>query len=111
MQRLVDFSKALIHHEAKIGGRLFGPTPKDTRREFFCLDEHTWVWHEEWNDEKGKHHIMTTRYDIRPDGVLKSQGGYSYRRIKGVEELNFRKAVKSYCEQVIGEYDRMLTAA
>ena len=111
-QRQIDFNKALIHHEAKIGGKLFGPIPKGARREFFCLDRHTWVWHEEWVDAKtGKRKIMTTRYDIRPDGVLKSQGGQSYRMLKGVEATNFRKAVDSYCEQVLGEYDRMLQAA
>jgi len=109
-QRQIDFNKALIHHEAKIGGKLFGPIPAGTRREFFCLDRHTWVWHEEWTDAKtGERHIMTTRYDIRPDGVLKSQGGQSYRKLKGVEESNFRKAVTNYCEQMRTEYGRMLT--
>jgi hypothetical protein len=111
VQRQIDFNKALIHHEAKIGSKLFGPIPDGARREFFCLDEHTWVWHEEWTDEKRKRHIMTTRYDVRPDGVLKSQGGQSYRMIKGVEARNFRKAVDGYCDQVLAEYDNMLQAA
>jgi hypothetical protein len=110
-QHQIDFNKALIHHEAKIGGKLFGQIPKGARREFFCLDRHTWVWHEEWTDKDGKRRIMTTRYDLRPDGVLKSQGGQSYRKIKGIEAINFRKAVESYCEQVLGEYDRMLQTA
>jgi len=96
---------------AKMGGTLFGEIPKGSRREFFCLDEHTWVWHEEWVDEKNQRQIMTTRYDIRPDGVLKSQGGQSYRKIKGQEAANFRKAVDNYCDQVLGEYDKMLTVA
>src|SRR5688500_2727946 len=86
VQLQTDFNKALIHHEAKIGGKLFGEVQKGTRRDFFCLDSHTWVWHEEWTDAKTrKRRIMTTRYDIRPDGVLKSQGGQSYRMLKGVE--------------------------
>jgi hypothetical protein len=111
-QRQIDFNKALIHHEAKIGGKLFGPIPAGVRREFFCLDERTWVWHEEWTDAAtNKRQIMTTRYDIRPDGVLKSQGGQSYRMLKGQEAINFRKAVDSYCDQVLGEYDKMLQAA
>ena len=111
-QRQIDFSKALIHHEAKIGGKLFGPLSEDGRREFFCLDPHTWVWHEEWTDSMtGKRRIMTTRYDVRPDGVLKSQGGQSYRKISGQEAINFRKAVSNYCEQILGEYDKMLTPA
>ncbi|MBC7581631.1 hypothetical protein H7097_02050 [Aeromicrobium sp.] len=111
-ERQVDFNKALIHHEAKIGGTLFGPIPDGARREFFCLDRHTWVWHEEWADANtGKRQIMTTRYDIRPDGVLKSQGGNSYRKLQGVEALNFRQAIDSYCSRVLGEYDRMLQVA
>lgn len=108
-QRQADFNKALIHHEAKIGSKLFGAMPAGTRREFFCLDEHTWVWHEEWTNRTGKREMMTTRYDIRPDGVLKSQGGHSYRKLMGDEAINFRKAVDSYCQQVLSEYDRMLT--
>ena len=111
-QRQVDFSKALIHHEAKIGGKLFGPVPADVRREFFCLDQHTWVWHEEWTDAKTrKRQIMTTRYDVRPDGILKSQGGQSYRKLRGQEAINFRKAVDNYCVRVLGEYDQMLQTA
>ncbi|HWT56119.1 MAG TPA: hypothetical protein VN031_03765 [Candidatus Microsaccharimonas sp.] len=109
-QRQADFDKALIHHEAKIGGQLFGSVPAGTRREFFCLDEHTWVWHEEWTDRAGKRQMMTTRYDVRPDGVLKSQGGNSYRKLQGEEARNFRMAVQNYCRQVLGDYDRMLAA-
>jgi hypothetical protein len=110
-QRQIDFNKALIHHEAKIGGKLFGPVPEGVRREFFCLDEHTWVWHEEWTDQSGKRQIRTTRYDIRPDGVLKSQGGQVYRKLKGDEALNFRYAVDNYCDQMLGEYNKMLATA
>lgn len=36
-----------IQEEAKVGAKVFGPVPAGVRREFFCLDERTWVWHEE----------------------------------------------------------------
>jgi hypothetical protein len=112
VQRQVDMTKALIHHEAKLGGTLFGEIPAGTRREFFCLDKHTWVWHEEWTDAAtGKPRIMMTRYDVRPDGVLKSQGGQSYRKLKGVEAENFYQAVQRYGEMMNVEYDRILQAA
>lgn len=110
-QRRAEFHKALIHHEAKIGGKLFGTIPAGTRREFFCLDEHTWVWHEEWTDEKGRQRIMMTRYDVRPDGVLKSQGDRSYQRLSDQEAQNFREAIELYGRRVLGEYDRMLQTA
>lgn len=110
-QRRADLYRALIHHEAKIGGELFGPIPKNHRREFFCLDEHTWVWHEEWIDEKGNRQIMMTRYDVRPTGIVKSQGGQAYQKLTPVELKNFYRAVKMYRAKVVDEYERMMQAA
>jgi len=111
-QKRAELNKALIHYEARLGGELFGPIPTGTRREFFCLDEHTWVWHEEWTDKTtGKRHVMTTRYDVRPNGVLKSQGGKSYQKISGQEATNFYKVTKMYGQRICAEYDRMLQAA
>jgi len=111
-QKRAELNKALIHYEAKIGGQLFGPVPAGTRREFFCLDKHTWVWHEEWTDKQtGKQHVMTTRYDVRPNGVLKSQGGQSYQKIGGQEAINFYNVAEMYARRVCGEYDRMLQTA
>ncbi len=65
----------ILRDAAKMGGEVFGPIPAGRRREFFCLDEHTWVWHEEWNDERGAHQVRTTRYDVRPHGIFKAQDG------------------------------------
>jgi len=109
--RRANFYKALIHHEAKIGGELFGPVPKGNRREFFCLDEHTWVWHEEWTDKNGQRHYLMTRYDVRPNGVVKSQGQNSYQALSDDELKNFYRAVRLYGQKVGGEYSRMLQAA
>ncbi len=110
-QKRAEIYRALIHHEAKIGGQLFGPIPKDHRREFFCLDEHTWIWHEEWIDEQGNTRIMMTRYDVRPTGIVKSQGGQSYQSLSRDELKNFYRAAKVYTKQVQAEYQRMLQAA
>jgi hypothetical protein len=106
--RLVQFKTALIHYEARIGGRIFGKVPRDGRREFFCLDKHTWVWHEEWTDEHGKHRVVTTRYDVRPQGILKSQGHMQYQALTREEARNFRRAVRLYNQQVTTEYQRLL---
>lgn len=108
LERREGFKKALIHHEAKIGGKLFGKIPKSHRREFFCLDEHTWVWHEEWKDEDGKHRALTTRYDVRPQGILKSQGHMSYQPLTIEETRNFKEAVALYKKQIDQEYGRLL---
>lgn len=110
-QRRAEMYRALIHHEAKIGGQLFGPVPKGNRREFFCLDEHTWVWHEEWTDKSGRRQFMMTRYDVRPNGIVKSQGNNSYQSLTREELRNFHRAVQLYGQQVTTEYNRMLQAA
>jgi hypothetical protein len=88
--------RELIRREAEIGGKLFGPIPKHGRREFFCLDKHTWVWHEEWVDENGKHHAITTRYDVRSNGVFKAQDGQPYQPLSPDEAQRLHKAILLY---------------
>jgi hypothetical protein len=104
--RRASMYKALIHWEAKVGGELFGTIPKGTRREFFCLDERTWVWHEEWKDKSGRHAI-TTRYDVRPNGVLKSQGANTYQALTREEAQNLYNAIMLYHERVTPELQRL----
>jgi hypothetical protein len=96
--------RELLHREAKIGGQLFGPVQAGGRREFFCLDEHTWVWHEEWLDTQTKTpKALTTRYDIRPNGILKSQGASEYRYIDISEARRFYQAACLYQQRVFSE--------
>jgi hypothetical protein len=108
-QRRADIQRALLHYQARIGGEVFGPIPKGIRREFFCLDEHTWVWHEEWTDTHGKRQALTTRYDVRPSGVVKSQGGSSYQSLNQDEAQNLYNAIHVY-EQRVGAELRRLAA-
>jgi hypothetical protein len=91
--------RELIRREAKLGGEIFGPIAKGNRREFFCLDEHTWVWHEEWNDQSG-HHAVTTRYDVRPNGLFKAQDGQSYQRVSLEEARRLYRAIRLYGQMV-----------
>ncbi len=106
--REAELYRNLIRHEAKIGGTLFGDVPAGGRREFFCLDEHTWVWHEEWVDQYGNRQTKTTRYDVRPDGILKAQDGQLYQRISDDEALNFYQATQLYGQRVHAEMYNML---
>ena len=101
-QRDADLYRNLIRHEAKIGGELFGPVAKGARREFFCLDKHTWVWHEEWTDAIGEHHVKTTRYDIRPQGILKAQDGH-YQPVTPTEARRLYEAAKLYQQRTFRE--------
>jgi len=105
-----DVYRSIMQYEARLGGELFGPIAKGNRREFFCLDERTWVWHEEYTDDTGKRQIVTTRYDIRPGGILKSQGANSYVGLSESEERHFRQAVRLYAQRVGGELHRLATA-
>ena len=100
-ERRAELYRNLIRHEAKIGGQLFGAVPYGGRREFFCLDEHTWIWHEEWADAKGQRRAKTTRYDIRPNGmILKAQDGQPYREVTDQEAVRLYQAVVEYERRV-----------
>lgn len=110
-QRRADFERTLLRREAVIGGKLFGPLPKGHDRQFFCLDEHTWIWHETWKDAKGQQHGITTKYEIRPSGVIKSQDGQPYQRLSLDEARNLYRAVELYQKRVDADYLQMLQAA
>ena len=101
-ERRAELYRNLIRHEAKIGGQLFGPVQPGGRREFFCLDEHTWVWHEEWIDKNNQRQMKTTRYDVRPNGILKSQNG-QYQSITNDEARHLYQAVKLYQQRINSE--------
>ena len=92
--------RELIELEAEIGGTLFGPIPAGHRREFFCLDEHTWVWHEEWVDQQGQRQVSSTRYEVHANGILKAQDGKVYKFIEGEELQNLAVAIRLYYEAV-----------
>ncbi len=102
-EREVQYYRKLIRKEAKLGGELFGFVSEGGRREFFCLNEYTWVWHEEWVDRKGVRRAITTRYEVRPDGVLKAQDGQPYRYVTPQEGRRLHKAVKLYNDRVHAE--------
>ncbi len=99
-QREATLYRNLMRHEARIGGTVFGAVPKDRRREFFCLDEHTWVWHEEWTDKNGQHQVVTTRYDVRPSGIVKSQNGSHYQSVNADEAKRLFKAAQLYKQKI-----------
>lgn len=96
-------TRELIQLESEIGRTLFGPIPKKHRREFFNLDPHTWMWHEEWRDATGARHEMTTKYEIRENGIAKIQPGLQVQWLEGEEFANFQLAVQQYYERVMRE--------
>ena len=96
--------RSLIQLESEIGSKLFGDVPKGHRREFFCLDESTWIWYEEWLEPKtNRRRNMTVRYEVHKNGILKVQEGARYSFLEGEELKNFTAAVKVYHDKVARE--------
>lgn len=109
--RSTKLARDLLRHEAKIGGELFGPVPPGGKREFFCLDTHTWIWHEEWRDNKNNLQSRTTRYDVRPTGIVKTVDGKHYQKLTKEESARLRKAAELYEQRVNNEiYNPILQA-
>ena len=93
--------RQLIQKESDISRTIFGQLPPQVlRREFFNLDETTWIWHEEVRRENGETYEVTTRYELKPRGVLKVQPGPRYTYLEGDELYNFHQAVRAYYERV-----------
>jgi len=101
-------TRELIRLESEIGREVFGAVPKNVRREFFCLDASTWIWHEEVTDPTTKKvSQLTTRYEVHPNGILKVQDGAPYTFIEGKELENLNVATALYYERVMrGLYHR-----
>ena len=99
-EKRTAISRNLMRREAEIGGKLFGPVPKGVRREFFCLDPHTWVWHEEWTGKNGERKSRTTRYNIRSNAILKAQDGSGYHLVSLEEARHLKAAAEAYEKRV-----------
>jgi hypothetical protein len=78
----------LIRKEAEYGGKLFGPVPKN----------------QSWTDKSGERHIVTTRYDVRPNGVYKVQNNSSYQSLSNNEIKNLYQAAEAYYNKFSAEY-------
>jgi len=77
----------LINAESAIGRTIFGPVSAEYPREFFHHQKNVWIWHENG---------VTTRYEVRRNGVFKKSTDGKYYQIKGSELANFRAAAKTY---------------
>ena len=93
--------RELLQMESRIGAELFGPVGPGRRREFFCLDANTWIWHEEGvNATTGRPEQTTTRYEINDKGILKVLPGARYSYLEGIELDNLMLAMQLYYERV-----------
>lgn len=102
-QKQIDHHRTLIRREAELGGQVFGTVEQNRHREFFCLDKNTWIWHEEWTESTGRRQSRTTRYDVRPSGILKAQNNGTYHKIGREEADNLYNAAQVYHDRVLSE--------
>lgn len=98
----VQVHQQLLQQEARLGGGIFGPVAAGRRREFFCLDEYTWIWHEEWRDQNGVTRAVMTRYDILPYGIRKAQDNQPSGYITESEARHLYAAIDRY-NQIIDQ--------
>ncbi len=87
--------REILETESKVGAEIFGPIEKGRQRSFFCLNKYTWVWHEQWIENKTPKSLMTY-YHIRHNGILKSSGNQDYKPLSQNELDNFIKAAEIY---------------
>lgn len=96
--------RQLIRRESKIGAQLFGPVPAGRSREFFCLDERTWVWSESWYDAQTKaYQSVQVQYEFQDRGVLKLINKVPHGYIKGDELRRLVDAIQIYHDRVAVE--------
>jgi len=99
--RRAQLQRELIRREAAIGGQLFGKVPQGVKREFVCLNQTTWLWHEEQIGPDGRIISSTTRYDVREGGVIyRMQAGYPYEKVSELEAAHLRQAAMLYNKTV-----------
>lgn len=96
--------RELLQLESEIGSQIFGDLPAGHHRQFFCLDENTWIWHEEKkNPQTGKIEQHTIRYELQDKAILKVQEGARYSYLEGEELTNLLAAIRVYHERVARE--------
>jgi hypothetical protein len=96
--------RELIRRESKIGATLFGVVPKGHQRDFFCLDERTWVWAEQWFDVETKaEKSMHVQYEFQTRGVLKTVDGVAVGFVQKDELARLLEAICTYQKRVSQE--------
>ncbi len=86
-----------VAREAAIGATLFGPVPEGDTREFYYLGNRVWVWNETTQDVlSSTETTRRTRYEIKPDIIVKIQDGQPPTYASLEESRNLATATKQY---------------
>lgn len=96
--------RELMRRESQIGATLFGVVPKGHKRDFFCLDERTWIWTEQWFDTTTKtEKMMQVQYEFQSRGVLKTVDGVAVGFLQVEELARLLEAMHTYQQRVTTE--------
>lgn len=92
----------LIDDESKLGGKLFGRTSRGVSRRFFMDDGNSWFYSETAIDPSTRQQLYnyTIRYEVLPQGILKSVDGRGHVFITGVELQRLKQAIKLYEQHI-----------
>jgi hypothetical protein len=82
-----ELGKVILRHESKLGAKIFKKSKDSMNREFYCLNETTWVW---------RQGAETVFYKVNPTNVYKSNDGVNYRLASKKEASHLYKAAKVY---------------
>jgi hypothetical protein len=108
--QLKQMDDKIMRRHAEIGSSVFGPVPKGHQRQFFCMDEYTWIWYESWKDQNGQDQSVTTRYDVRPNAIYKIQNEGNYQTLSDKEATNLYQAARLYIQRVVEDYNARVQA-
>lgn len=95
--------RTLLKLESSFGKKIFGKIPNGSTREFFCLDEKTWVW----SERSSSQHQMT-RYILRANDIIKTTNNQDYKLVSKEEAQNLIQAIKEYVKIMRNEYTLIL---
>lgn len=94
--------RILQEREASIGSNIF-PVDKENgiEHQFHYLGRNEdgvpeWVWHRYWRDQSGREQVLTTRYEIQSDKIIKIQTGLSHREVDKREAQTLYDAICRY---------------
>ncbi len=108
-KKRLSLERQIIRYESDLNKDIFGPIPKGHKRDFFCIDKNTWIWHEQFKDRNNQKHTVMTKYLVRKSGgIIKSQNGSAYKLVEKKEALNLLNAIILYSKRVQGEYVKLL---
>ena len=94
----IDDYQRLVCQEAKIGGSIFGDLQPNQQRYFFCLDDRTWIWHEQGSEPDFK---LTTKYSFDLNGITKSiDNGQTWQTLSTNETASLLEATRVYHQKV-----------